>query len=56
MGLLRYIGRRIIFLFFLIIGVSLMVFLISHTVPSDPVVANLSQEVEIRRASCRERV
>ncbi len=43
MGLLRYIGRRIIFLFFLIIGVSLMVFLISHTVPSDPVVANLSQ-------------
>ena len=41
--MLLYIGRRIVFLFFLVIGVSLMVFFISHTVPSDPVVANLSQ-------------
>ncbi len=31
------------FLVFLIIGVSLIVFIISHTVPSDPVLANLSQ-------------
>ena len=41
--LLKYIGRRLIFLVILIIGATLMVFLISHTVPSDPVVANLSQ-------------
>jgi peptide/nickel transport system permease protein len=30
-------------LFFLLIGISLVVFLLSHAVPSDPVVANLSQ-------------
>jgi len=32
-----------LFLVFLVIGVSLIVFVISHTVPSDPVLANLSQ-------------
>jgi peptide/nickel transport system permease protein len=42
-GLVKFIARRLIFLVFLIIGVSLLVFIISHTVPSDPVLANLSQ-------------
>lgn len=43
MGLLKYILRRFLFLGFLILGVSLVVFIISHSVPSDPVLANLSQ-------------
>ncbi len=43
MDLSKYIARRLLFLVFLIIGVSLVVFIISHTVPSDPVLANLSQ-------------
>ncbi|MDR0732150.1 MAG: ABC transporter permease [Treponema sp.] len=41
--MLRYLARRLVFLFFLMIGISLIVFLLSHAVPSDPVVANLSQ-------------
>ena len=41
MGL--YILRRLGFLVVLIIGVSLMVFIISHMVPSDPVVVHLSK-------------
>jgi len=41
--ILRYIIRRLIFIFFLMIGISLMVFLIANALPSDPVVANLSQ-------------
>jgi len=43
LDLSRYVLRRLLFLVFLIIGVSLVVFIISHTVPSDPVLANLSQ-------------
>ncbi len=42
MNTLKYVGRRVFLLFFLMIGISLMVFLIANTVPSDPVVANLS--------------
>jgi peptide/nickel transport system permease protein len=41
--MLLYIARRLVFLFFLMIGISLIVFILSHAVPSDPVVANLSQ-------------
>ncbi|MDR0998505.1 MAG: ABC transporter permease [Treponema sp.] len=41
--MLRYLIRRLLLLFFLMIGISLVVFLLSHAVPSDPVVANLSQ-------------
>jgi peptide/nickel transport system permease protein len=41
--MLRYLARRLLFLFFLMIGITLTVFLLSHAVPSDPVVANLSQ-------------
>lgn len=43
LGLLKYIARRLFFLTFLVMGVSLVVFVISHSVPSDPVLANLSQ-------------
>lgn len=43
MNLVKYIARRILFLLILIIGVTTMVFILSHMVPSDPVVANLSQ-------------
>ncbi len=43
MGFLKYFLRRLVFLVILIIGVSLVVFIISHSVPSDPVLANLSQ-------------
>jgi peptide/nickel transport system permease protein len=42
-GLVKFIMRRLVFLVLLVIGVSLIVFIISHTVPSDPVLANLSQ-------------
>lgn len=41
--MLRYIGRRLLLMVILLIGVSLLVFLISHLVPSSPVAANLSQ-------------
>ena len=39
----RYIIRRLAMMVLLLFGVSLMVFLISHLVPSNPVAANLSQ-------------
>ncbi|WML42795.1 ABC transporter permease [Neobacillus sp. PS3-40] len=41
--MLRFIGRRLLFLLFLLFGVALFVFILSHLVPSDPVAANLSQ-------------
>lgn len=41
--MLRYILRRLSLLVITLFGVSLMVFLISHLVPSNPVAANLSQ-------------
>ena len=41
--MLRFIGRRLLFLLFLLVGVALIVFILSHLVPSDPVAANLSQ-------------
>ena len=41
--MLRFIGRRLLFLIFLLFGVTLFVFILSHLVPSDPVAANLSQ-------------
>lgn len=40
----KYILRRLLFMVFLLIGVSLLVFLISHLVPSDPVAANMSPQ------------
>ncbi|MGX6445813.1 ABC transporter permease [Neobacillus sp. K501] len=41
--MLRFIARRLLFLLFLLFGVALFVFILSHLVPSDPVAANLSQ-------------
>jgi len=41
--MLRYIARRLGLMVVLMFGVSLFVFLISHSVPSDPTAANLSQ-------------
>lgn len=43
MNLVKYITRRILFLLILMVGVVTIVFILSHMVPSDPVVANLSQ-------------
>jgi len=42
-NLSRYLLRRFVLLIFLILGVSLLVFLISHLVPADPVMAFVSQ-------------
>ncbi len=39
----RYVLRRLLFTAILLFGVTIMVFLISHLVPSDPVSTNLSQ-------------
>jgi peptide/nickel transport system permease protein len=41
--MLRYIIRRLAFLLLLMVGVTAVVFLLSHAVPSDPVVAGLRQ-------------
>ncbi len=41
--MLRYIARRIGLMAILLLGVSLLVFLISHLVPASPVAANLGQ-------------
>lgn len=41
--MLRYIARRLGLMVVLLLGVSLFVFLISHSVPSNPTAANLSQ-------------
>ena len=41
--MLKYIGRRLAMLVFLLVGVTFLVFFISHMVPSDPVAANMSQ-------------
>jgi peptide/nickel transport system permease protein len=41
--MLHYLIRRVLLLAFLLLGISLVVFLLSHAVPSDPVVANLDQ-------------
>ncbi len=38
----RYLLRRMVMVVFLLVGVSLLVFLISHLVPSNPVAANMS--------------
>ncbi len=42
--MLRYLGRRLLLTIIMLIGVSLLVFLISHMVPSDPIATNLGQK------------
>lgn len=44
--LLRYIGRRLGLMVFLLLGVTVIVFTISHLVPSDPIASNLSQTAQ----------
>lgn len=41
--MIRFIGRRLLFMIFLLFGVSFFVFILSHLVPSNPVAANLGQ-------------
>ncbi len=43
MQLIRFLLRRIVLSVPLLIGVTLLTFVISHTVPSDPLVSNLGQ-------------
>ncbi len=43
MGLFQYTVRRILFLIMVLIGVTIAAFIISNTVPGDPLVANLGQ-------------
>ncbi len=43
MNLVRYVGRRAALTIFVIFGVSLITFVISHVVPADPVVAYLGE-------------
>jgi len=43
-NMVKYLMRRLLLVLFLLIGVSLLVFLISHLVPSDPVAANMSTQ------------
>ena len=44
MPIYRYILRRLVLLIPLIIGVTLLAFIISNAVPADPVTANLGQK------------
>lgn len=43
MAFLRFLVRRVLLTLPLLIGITLLAFVISHTVPSDPLVANLGQ-------------
>jgi peptide/nickel transport system permease protein len=43
MNLVRYVGRRAALTIFVIFGVTLITFVISHVVPADPVVAYLGE-------------
>ena len=43
-----YIARRLMLMVVAAIGVTLISFVISHAVPSDPVVANLGQQASQR--------
>jgi peptide/nickel transport system permease protein len=42
MDILKYLGRRLVLAALMLLGVSLMVFVISHLVPADPVASMLS--------------
>ena len=40
---LKFIGKRLIYLVIMLIGVATLVFILTKMVPGDPVTANLSQ-------------
>ncbi|HLY20899.1 MAG TPA: ABC transporter permease [bacterium] len=44
MTLYRYIARRVLLLFPMLVGITLLSFLLSHAVPADPVAANLGDQ------------
>ena len=44
MPLYRYILRRLVLIVPLLIGITLLAFIISHAVPADPITANLGQK------------
>ncbi len=44
MNLLVYIGRRVLLLPFMLVGITLLSFILSHTVPADPVAANVGEQ------------
>ncbi len=46
MGLLPYIIRRLLLTIPVLIGITLVTFVISHAVPADPVIANLGQRAQ----------
>jgi peptide/nickel transport system permease protein len=41
MKLYRYIGRRVLLLIPMLVGITLLSFILSHTIPADPVATNL---------------
>src|SRR5262245_34561664 len=44
----RYIARRLVLMVVAAVGVTLIAFVISHAVPSDPIVSNLGQQASQR--------
>ncbi|MEI3266154.1 MAG: hypothetical protein V8R85_03045 [Frisingicoccus sp.] len=40
---LKFIGKKLLYLLIMLIGVATLVFILTKLVPGDPVVANLSQ-------------
>lgn len=43
MGELKFIGKRVVNLIVMLLGVATLVFILTKMIPGDPVVANLSQ-------------
>ena len=43
MGELKFIGKRVVYLIVMLLGVDTLVFILTKMIPGDPVVANLSQ-------------
>jgi peptide/nickel transport system permease protein len=48
-NLWSFIGRRLLLLGPMLIGITLFSFLLSHAVPADPVSANLGEQAATRR-------
>ena len=46
MSLYAYIARRVLLLIPILIGITLVAFVISHAVPGDPIAANLGQRAQ----------
>ncbi len=44
MNLLAYVGRRVLLLPVMFVGITLLSFVLSHAVPADPVAANLGEQ------------